>query len=353
MRSYVDLDRTFGGQPARLGVTLARVDVGKGREALHRDQLPELLTVLATQTRVASITASRAIEGVVVAPDRLEGLAAFGAERRFRNRNEREFAGYRDAIDGIMRSDVLEPVTVPYILHLHRMLFRHTDGGGGRLKVDQNLIVSYEGGRRQVLFTPPPPNQTESLLRGLVDSHGAAGAAEAAHPILLIAVFVLDFLAINPLADGNGRLARLLTTHLLLRAGYGIPRYASIEQRMFETRHAYYAALFASQRDWHEARHTIWPWVGYLVETIADAYRDFEERVSERRGLEGRSKQQRVREYVLRHAPQVFRMRDLRAALPGVSDPTIRLALRQLRAEGAIVPHGDLSGPDAAWARVS
>lgn len=353
MRSFANLDRTFSGQPPRLGVALARIDTGRGREALYRDQLPELLLALATETRVASITASSAIEGVTVAPDRLDGLVAEGAERRFRNRNEREFAGYRDAIDGIMRTPEadLERVSVPYILHLHRQLFRHTDGGGGHFKTDENLIVSYESGHRVVMFTPPSPAHTESLLRGLTESYNDAVARTAAHPVLLVSAFVLDFLAIHPVADGNGRLARLLTTHLLLQAGYGVPRYASVEQRMFDTKNAYYAALYSSQQGWHVSSHVIWPWVEYLTVTLAGAYDDFESRVAARRNLAGLTKQERVREYVLHHAPRTFRIREIRAALPGVSDPTIRLVLRALRDEGAIAPVDATGGPDAAWSR--
>jgi hypothetical protein len=104
MRSFVDLDRTLGARPLRLGARLARLDVGRGREALFRDQLPELLLSLPQETRVASLTASSAIEGVSVDPTRVEKLAREGVEpRRFRNRNEREFAGYRDAMDETMR----------------------------------------------------------------------------------------------------------------------------------------------------------------------------------------------------------------------------------------------------------
>ena len=355
MRSFVDIERTLGGQPARLGPRLARLDVGRGREALYRDQLPELLRTLATETRVASITASNAIEGVIVPPARAERLAAPGAERRFRNRNEREFAGYRDAIDGIMREDRLEPVSLACILHLHRQLFRYVEGGGGHLKTAENLIVSYEQGYRRVLFSPPPPSETEFLLRELVDRGNAALEDAAAHPVVVIAAFILDFLAIHPVADGNGRLARLLTTHLLLQQGYGVARYVSVEQRIFETRNAYYAALRESQRGWHDGAHAIWPWVGYLVTTLGDAYGDFEERVAARRGLAGLSKQERVRAYVLQHAPDPFRMRDIRNALPGVSDQTIRLVLADLRRGGAIALDDQAGGrgPAAAWRRTS
>jgi len=354
MHSFVDPDRTFGSQPARLGARLARLDVGRGREGLYRDRLPELLQALANETRVASIAASSAIEGVTVDADRIEGLARAGAEpRRFRNRNEREFAGYRDAADEIMRATTLEPVSVPYILHLHRQLFRFTDGDGGRLKSEQNLIASYEHGHREILFTPPSPKETLFILPELVDRYRSASEAQAAHPVLLIAAFILDFLAIHPVADGNGRLARLLTTHALLERGYGIARYVSIEQRMFETKNAYYAALCASQRQWHEGTHDVWPWTEYLVGILKASYDDFESRLATRRNLAGMSKQARVREFVLHHGPVAFRLRDLRAALPGISDPTLRLALNELRREGLVeldTPIGG-SGRNATWRR--
>ena len=353
MRSFIDIDRTFGSQPTRLGVRLARIDVGRGREGIYRDQLPQLLDALAVATRVASITASSAIEGVVVDAGRLGGLVAEGVEPpRFRNRNEREFAGYRDAMDEITRATNLESLSVPYVLHLHRLLFGHTEGGGGRLKAEQNLIVSYQRGHREVLFTPPSPKETEFLLPDLLDRYRQAVADEVAHPILLVGALVLDFLAIHPVADGNGRLARLLTTHVLLAQGYKVSRYASIEQRMFDTKDAYYDSIYASQLRWHEGEHDVWPWIGYLIDVLAAAYDDFEERVAARRNLAVGTKQDQVRRYILHHAPPEFRIRDVRAALPGMSDPTIKRVLAELRRQGAIeLLDGGAVGRQAAWRR--
>jgi Fic family protein len=318
-----------------------------------RDQLPQLLSALAETTRVESITASSAIEGVVVDAGRIKGLVdARDPLWRYRNRNEREFAGYRDAMDEIMQVTPTEPLSVPYVLHLHRLLFGHTEAGGGRLKTDQNLIATYERGHREILFTPPSPKETEFLLPELLLRYEQAAADRAAHPILLIGALILDFLAIHPVADGNGRLARLITTRQLLVHGYTVSRYVSIEQRMFETRHAYYDALFASQRHWHEGEHDVWPWIDYLVGVLESAYDDFEARVAARRSLAAASKQEQVRLYVLQHAPEVFRVRDVRAALPGVSDPTIKLAIGQLRREGAIeLAEAGASGPRTAWRR--
>src|SRR5690349_15796584 len=141
MRSFVDVDRTFAGQPRELGGVLARIDTGRGKEQLFRDQRPELLKRLSENARIASITASNAIEGVIVDGDRAERIAE-GAPR-FRNRSEQEFAGYRDAVDALMRAGTPEPLTVPFVLHLHGQMYAYSGGRGGYLKTDDNLIVSF------------------------------------------------------------------------------------------------------------------------------------------------------------------------------------------------------------------
>jgi Fic family protein len=345
MHSFTDLDKTFSSQPRELGAILARIDTGRGQERLFEDQAPELLKRLSEDARIASITASNAIEGVVVEEDRATRIAE-GA--RFRNRNEREFAGYRDAVDMLMRQSGGEALSVPFVLALHRMLFEHTDGRGGHLKTGQNLIVSYEKGRREVIFTPAAPEETAFLLTELLVRYEAAQADERTHPLVLIGALILDLLAIHPVADGNGRLARLVTTHELLGRGYGVARYISIEQRVFESKNAYYASLYESQRDWHEGRHTIWPWVTFLARTVEAAYVDFGQRVASSREQSG-GKQERVRDYILREAPIEFRRRDIERALPGISNATIRLALNQLRDTDEIKVVG--SGPSARWVK--
>jgi Fic family protein len=347
MRSFVDLDRTFAGQPRELGAVLARIDTGRGQERLFEDQMPELLGQLSEHARIASITASNAIEGVVLDSERAERIAE-GA-RRYRNRNEREFAGYRDAVDMLMRLDAFEPLSVPFVLRLHRLIFHHNDGRGGHLKSEENLIVSYESGRREVVFTPPPPRETEFLLTELLARYEDAQREARTHPLVLIGALILDLLAIHPVADGNGRLARLLTTHELLARGYGVARYVSIEQRIYESKNSYYASLYESQRGWHEGEHTIWPWVSYLARILADAYDAFEARVAAA-GERAGSKQERVRDYVLCQAPDEFRRRDIERALSGVSPATIRLVLSELRDAKRIRPEG--SGPGARWHRL-
>jgi Fic family protein len=200
-----------------------------------------------------------------------------------------------------------------------------------------------------VIFTPPAPEETEFLLTELLARYNEQKVLGQTHPLVLVAVLVLDFLAIHPVADGNGRLARLLTTHELLSRGYGVARYVSIEQRIFESKNTYYQRLYVSQREWHETQHDVWPWVTYLAQVLAGAYEDFEHRMAAAGEPDG-SKQERVRRHILEQAPPLFRRRDIERALPEVSAATVRLVVNALRDSGKIVSEG--GGPSAKWRRV-
>ena len=118
-------------------------------------------------------------------------------------------------------------------------------------------------------------------------------------------------------------------------------------QLIAESADGYYAALLASTRGWHEQTNDPWPWLAYFTDVLARAYKRFEQRAASDRSTG--TKQGRVREYVLEHAPQIFRIADVRVALPGVSDPTIRLTLEQLKDEGKVMPEG--RGRSAAWVK--
>ena len=166
--------------------------------------------------------------------------------------------------------------------------------------------------------------------------------------MLLSGLFILDLLVIHPFGDGNGRVARLLTGALLGEHGYTVGRYVSLEQEIAESADAYYQALLDSTHGWHEATADPWAWLGYFTSMIASAYAVFADRAAAAR-TPG-TKQERVREHILRHAPATFRLADIRTAVPGVSDQTIRLALEQLRGEGKV--RADGTGRSATWTRI-
>jgi Fic family protein len=340
---------TLDPVPGDVVKLLARIDRAAGAEGQYRDQLPHLMTGLAESARIESITASSAIEGVFVDSVRLPGLAS-GSTTKFRNRSEAEFVGYRTALDYLYAGDQ-GPLSLGLILHLHRLLLSFADGGGGRLKLHDNLVV--EGGedrKRRVRFTPITAQETPHYMTELVERTNLALADATAHPLIVVAAFTLDLSCIHPFADGNGRVARLATSLLLGRVGYSVGRYISIERLIFEHKDAYYTALGASTVRWFDdGQHTLWPWARYLFERLGAAYDRFEARVAAETGPG--NKQDRVRAYVLSHGPARFRITDIRSALPGISDQTIRLVLAELKSSGLAINDGP--GRSASWSRIT
>lgn len=349
MRSFTDLDTLIGLVPSHVVTRLSAIDFGRGSEALYRDQMPGLLNELADRARVLSITASSAIEGIVVADaDRAQRIIDRQATS-LRNRSEQELAGYRDAQDYLNRED-WRPLNAGLMLHLHRLLFAHTAVPGGAFKNEDNLVVDRsQDGSTTVRFKPVPAASTPFAIDDLIKRYKEAVGAGEHHPVLLSGLFILDFLVIHPFEDGNGRVARLLTGALLSEHGYTVGRYVSLEQAIAESADAYYQALLNSTHGWHEGITDPWPWLGYFSSLIAGAYAVFADRAAA--AQTPGTKQQRVREHILRHAPSTFRLADIRTAMPGVSDQTIRLVLEQLRSEGKV--RADGTGRSATWTRMT
>lgn len=346
MRSF-QRSSTLDPVPAGIVSLLRRIDLAAGAEARYADQRPQLLDALRAQARIESITASSAIEGVLVSDSRVSSLVS-GHQARFRNRSEAEFAGYTAALDYLHQHDPGE-LTVGLVLHLHRLLFSYTDGEGGSFKLEDNLVVDrHPDGTTTTRFQPVSAQETPFYVRELAERTRAELASGEHHPLLVVAACALDFLCVHPFADGNGRVARLVTAQLLQHAGYGVGRYVSLEQLIYETKDEYYAALGASTRGWFDdGGHSGWPWAKYFLGRLDGTYERFAGRVAA--GTSAGTKQDRIRDFVLLHSAAKFSIGDIRRAVPGVSDNTIRLVLAELKAAGRISSDG--TGRGATWRR--
>lgn len=201
--------------------------------------------------------------------------------------------------------------------------------------------------RRSSDSCPCPVVQTPFHAEELVARYNAARQADRHHPVLLVGLFALDLMTIHPFIDGNGRATRALTNALLQDAGYAVTRYVSLQTLIAHHADAYYASLSDSIAGWHDGHHDPWPWLRFFAGVMRAAYEQFAQDTSQKRA--GGTKQDRVRDYVLHHAPATFRIGDIRAALPGISDPTIRLVLDALKQAGR-VESGSV-GRGATWRR--
>ena len=270
-------DRTWNNE---ILIKVANIHEAKGRQEAYLVQKPEELNRLVEIAKIQSTEASNAIEGIRTTDSRLKQLVS--EKTTPRNRNEKEIAGYRDVLSVINDSFEYIKLTPNYILQLHSILCSHNDevNYGGKYKNVQNYIsATDENGKSLTLFTPLSPFETPIAMQNLCDEYNKAIEKRDVDPLVLIPIFIHDFLCIHPFNDGNGRMSRLLTTLLLYKSGYYVGKYISLEAKISKIKDLYYDALFESQKGWHEGIDDPTPFVKYLLSIIEMAYEDFEDRV--------------------------------------------------------------------------
>ena len=244
---------------------VAEIDEFKGRwEALGK-LAPERLSALRRVATVESVGSSTRIEGVRLTDQEVERLLSGLEVRSFRSRDEQEVAGYSDVMEMIFGSHPEITLTVNHVRQLHGILLKHSDKDErhrGEFKKLPNSVEAFDEGGRSVgvIFETASPFDAPRLTADLVAWTRAALEHGDHHPLLVIGVFVVRFLAIHPFQDGNGRLSRALTTLLLLRAGYGYVPYCSLERIVEDNKDEYYKALRRAQAtiDKGESRLAVW-----------------------------------------------------------------------------------------------
>lgn len=309
-----------------------------GKQEMYLKQRPEELEKLVEIAKVQSTEASNAIEGIVTTSTRIRQLVE--EKTAPRNRDEQEIAGYRDALNIIHENFDAIPITRNYILQLHKVLYSHMNNPmAGQTKSVQNYIsATYPDGHTETLFTPLAPFETPEALDRICDEYNRVIGNMEAEPLIVIPIFIHDFLCIHPFNDGNGRMSRLLTTLLLYRNGFYVGKYISLEAKIAKNKDLYYAALRQAQEGWHEGTEDAVPFIKYLLGIILSAYRDFEERFSlveqKKPALET------VRQATLNKIGR-FSKQDIRELCPALSVSSIEGALRKLVASGELKREGN------------
>lgn len=309
-----------------------------GKQEMYLKQRTEELEKLVEIAKVQSTEASNAIEGIVTTSTRIRQLVE--EKTAPRNRDEQEIAGYRDALNIIHENFDAIPITRNYILQLHKVLYSHMNNPmAGQTKSVQNYIsATYPNGHTETLFTPLAPFETPEALERICDEYNRVIGNMEAEPLIVIPIFIHDFLCIHPFNDGNGRMSRLLTTLLLYRNGFYVGKYISLEAKIAKNKDLYYAALRQAQEGWHEGTEDAVPFIKYLLGIILSAYRDFEERFSlveqKKPALET------VRQATLSKIGR-FSKQDIRELCPALSVSSIEGALRKLVASGELKREGN------------
>ncbi|MDR2589429.1 MAG: Fic family protein [Oscillospiraceae bacterium] len=317
---------------------VAAIHEYKGKQDLYIEAKPDVLEAMYEIARVQSTKASNSLEGIYTTDKRLNDIMNMKIEPK--TRSEREIAGYRDALRLIHENyDYMLP-NPNIILQLHRDIYRYNlSSTSGMYKSMDNTIIERDSfGNETVRFKPLSAFETPTAIENLSKTYIDSINKEKYNALLLIFMFILDFLCIHPFNDGNGRVSRLLTLLLLYRSGYIVGKYISIEMIIEKTKETYYEVLLESSRDWHKHENIYYPFIKYSLEICLRAYRDFESHTEyiQHRKL---SKPERIRK-LFDSTLQKLSKKEIRARCPDISISTIEITLLALVKEGYILKIG-------------
>lgn len=327
---------------------VASIHEHKGKQELFLEANIDELKTLLEVALIQSTGASNRIEGIYTSDKRLEELVSQKAEPR--NRSEQEIAGYREVLATIHESYEYITPRPNIILQLHRDLYSYSQGAtGGNYKNSDNVIAETDAeGHQKARFIPVPAFQTADAMDELCSRFLEAWEADRIDKLVLIPMFILDFLCIHPFNDGNGRMSRLLTLLLFYKAGYIVGKYVSMEMLIEKTKGTYYEALQASSTGWHECENSYEPFVKYYLGIILKAYNEFESRVEH---LKNRSlsKPERIKA-VIDHKVGKITKKEIMELCPDISKVTVERTLTDLVKSGYIAKVG--AGPATAYVRI-
>lgn len=314
---------------------LTQIHEYKGQQNRFIEAKADALSDLLEVAKIQSTEASNRIEGIITTDDRLKKIVR--DKTMPKTRGEKEIAGYRDVLATIHESHDFIPPKPSIILQLHRDLYKFSGKAiGGSFKNSDNVTAEeLPDGQRIVRFEPVPTWETPEAVTALCNAFEEAMRDTELDPLLLIPMFILDFLCIHPFNDGNGRMSRLLTLLLLYRSGYIVGKYISIEKLISDTKETYYEALQASSYNWHEGTNDYAPFVTYMLGILVAAYRDFESRI-ELLAAKGLSKPDRVREIIKNHLGKITKS-EIMEQCPDISQITVQRALADLLKSGEII----------------
>ncbi len=309
--------RLFGENQLRIEPRTAWYlnDLGefRGRQALYTQQAPQRLKVLRESAIIESAVSSNRLEGVTADPSRVRDILV-SPRPLFRDRDEEEIRGYRDALSLIHENANSLPLSNETIRRFHALT---------RGEIMDELIADWERCREE-RWIPPP---------------------------IALAAFNLDFLCIHPFRDGNGRVSRLLWLLQSYQLGYEVGRYISLERLVEENKDRYYETLEMSSEGWHDGKHNPWPYINFVLSIMILAYRGFVARVGEVKAPRGEKRETVLKgiNLLMKGPKSVFTLRELEQVCPGVSRDMVRHVLREQQESGAVVCHG--RGPGAVWKR--
>ena len=267
---------------------IARIDEFKGAWRAMGTLAPERLSALRRVATIESIGSSTRIEGSKLTDREVDKLLSKLAIQSFETRDEQEVAGYAELMELVYSSWRDIPFNENHVKQLHQILLRHSEKDSrhrGQYKTNSNSVAAFDedGVQIGIVFETASPFDTPRLMGELLPWLNDERDKALLHPLLIIAIFVVVFLEIHPFQDGNGRLSRILTTLLLIQAGYTYVPYSSLESVIELNKEAYYLALRQTQGSIRSDAPNWQPWLAFFLRSMAEQVRRLEKKVERER----------------------------------------------------------------------
>ncbi len=318
---------------------ISQIHEYKGKLSNIELQNKSKINKLVEIAKIQSTEASNKIEGIVTTSTRIKQIC----ENKMmpKTRDEKEILGYRDVLNTIHENHDYIPIKSSYILQLHGDLYKFSEKSiGGKFKNVQNYISETRAdGSSFVRFQPLEPYETPDAIDRLCEEFNIIISKDDVDPLILIPIFILDFLCIHPFNDGNGRMSRLLTLLLLYKQEYNVGKYISIEKIIEETKGRYYDALQLSSTNWLDNSNNPTEFIKYMLSVILKAYRDFETRANIL--VEKKSKAIAQVQNIIKTKIGKFTKADVVVLCPTLSETTIERCLKELLDQNLIEKHGE------------
>ena len=328
---------------------IAEIDEFKGAWRAMTALAPERLAVLKRVATIESIGSSTRIEGAKLSDRDVEALLGRLEQQSFVNRDEEEVAGYAEVMDTIFENHAAIPLTENHVKQLHARLLRHAskdERHRGDYKKLANHVEAFgpQGESLGIIFATASPFDTPLRMQELLVWTRESLSDASLHPLVVIGMFVVEFLAIHPFQDGNGRLSRVLTTLLLLQSGYGYVPLSSLESVIEHNKDGYYLALRRTQGTLASDAPDWEPWLLFFLRSLKQQKDRLAAKITRDPRVEGLHPDALA---ILEQVRVSGRIATGEAEkLTGAPRPTVKVRLAELVKRGLLVRHGQGRG---AW----
>ncbi|NOU47527.1 MAG: Fic family protein [Bacteroidales bacterium] len=319
---------------------ISYIDSFKGKWNIVEQKENAYLKELRKIATIESIGSSTRIEGAQLTNKEIKELLENMEITKLKTRDQQEVVGYYDVLELIYESFADISISKNYIQQLHQRLLKYSTKDerhrGNYKNLSNKVVANYPDGIQKVIFNTTEPHLVENEMTDLIDWANQQLKLNEIHPLVIIGLFIYEFLSIHPFQDGNGRLSRLLTNLLLLKNDYQFIQYVSFENLIEQKKKSYYEALMDGQKDRNTETERITSWIIFFLTSLETLIQRLEQKydVFKTKGGYLNERQKKIKDFIEKEQP--IKLADLVKAIPEISIHSLKKDLQYLKIEQII-----------------